>query len=169
MGAWSHIRNTSSHPAADRKGSKRITVSGTGQSDAHTHLKMTNNAVRLFSPHATCRRSLQVLLSSNQQVPCCWVTATMCTAVAVVRLLTHGGSSQDWRGEGGAGNESQWTGKKQHRLCMLSNISTFHNLCPQIQLRLNSVTKKIDIKTNRFLKENCVSMGGKLRAESVEK
>lgn len=63
---------------------------------------MTDNAVALFFPHATRGRGLQVLLSSNQQVPCCRVTAAMGTAVAVVRLLANG-SSQDWGGE--TGNE----------------------------------------------------------------
>lgn len=107
-------------------------------SDTCTDLKMTNNAVRLFSPHATCGWSLQVLLSSNQQVSRCWVTATMCTAVAVVRFLTNG-SSQDWKREGGTGNEIQWTGNSStERVNLIEH--PFTKFCWQLKSRLKLVT-----------------------------
>lgn len=65
-----------------------------------TDLQMTDDAVGLLPPHPTCGRGLQALLSSNQQVPCCRVTAAVGTAVVVVRLLAEG-SSHDWKHMGG--------------------------------------------------------------------
>ena len=86
---------------------------------------MTDNAVGLFSPHPACGRGLQVLLSSNQQVPRCWVTAAMGTAMAVVRLLADG-SSQDWT----EGNRKLTTmsRKQQCRVASFPNRVTIHKL-----------------------------------------
>lgn len=112
--AWNHSRNTSSHPAV---GQEKVRVTWSEVKDfrgnekprrthrphrcvqihIYTDLQVTDNAVGLFSPHPACGRGLQVLLSSNQQVPRCWVTAAMGTAVAEVRLLANG-SSQAWGG-----------------------------------------------------------------------
>lgn len=92
----------------------------------HSDLQMTDDAVALFFPHAACGWGLQVLLSSNQQVPCCGVTAAMGTAVAVVRLLANG-SSQDWKGE----TENDYMNRKQQcRVASFPNRAPIHKLVP---------------------------------------
>lgn len=131
------------------------------QTHTHTDLQMTDNAVGLFSPHPTCGRGLQVLLSSNQQVPRCWVTAAMGTAVAVVRLLANS-SSQAWR-EGGDRKWVTMNRKQQCRVPSFPNRASIQKLVLANKFDLESVVFYLSSKKRQHQKLLSLPVDGRLQ------
>lgn len=124
-------------------------------SHTHTDLQMTDNAVALFFPHAACGWGLQVLLSSNQQVPCCRVTAAMGTAVAVVWHLANG-SSQDWKRD--TGNDYM-NRKERCRVASFPNRAPIHKLVLANKVNMKSVSAFLSLKKETTSKALISSWG----------